>query len=74
MEIFAIEKEKNDNLHDISSYEPAVIANKIKKECMQQNTTLKTMLQELFAKYLEINGYCMMSLIRCAIPINLKQL
>ena len=47
MEIFAIEKEKNDNLHDISSYEPAVLANKIKKECMQQNTTLKTMLQEL---------------------------
>lgn len=44
MEIFAMEKEKNDNLHDISSYEPAVIANKIKKECMQQNTTLKTML------------------------------
>ena len=42
-----MEKEKNDNLHDISSYEPAVIANKIKKECMQQNTTLKTMLQEL---------------------------
>lgn len=39
-----MEKEKNDNLHDISSYEPAVIANKIKKECMQQNTTLKTML------------------------------
>ena len=47
MEIFAMEKEKNDNLHDISSYEPAVITNKIKKECMRQNITVKTMLQEL---------------------------
>lgn len=42
-----MEKEKNDNLHDISSYDNAIIAEKIKKECIRQNITVKTMLQEL---------------------------
>lgn len=30
-----------------NNYEPAIIAEKIKKECMRQNITVKTMLQEL---------------------------
>lgn len=34
-------------LYNINNYEPAIIAEKIKKECMRQNITVKTMLQEL---------------------------
>ena len=30
-----------------NNYDPAIIAEKIKKECMGQNITVKTMLQEL---------------------------
>lgn len=30
-----------------NNYDPAIIAEKIKKECMRQNITVKTMLQEL---------------------------
>lgn len=30
-----------------NNYDPAIIAEKIKKECMKQNITVKTMLQEL---------------------------
>ena len=30
-----------------NNYDPAIIAEKIKKECMRQNVTVKTMLQEL---------------------------
>lgn len=30
-----------------NNYDPAIIAEKIKKECMRQNITAKTMLQEL---------------------------
>lgn len=30
-----------------NNYDPAIIAEKIKKECMRQNITIKTMLQEL---------------------------
>lgn len=30
-----------------NNYDPAIIAEKIKQECMRQNTTVKTMLQEL---------------------------
>lgn len=32
---------------NINNYDPAIIAEKIKKECMMQNITVKTMLQEL---------------------------
>lgn len=32
---------------NINNYDPAIIAEKIKKECMRQNITVKTMLQEL---------------------------
>ena len=35
------------NLSNINNYEPSIIAEKIKKECMRQNITVKTMLQEL---------------------------
>lgn len=35
------------NLCNTNNYDPAIIAEKIKKECMRQNTTVKTMLQEL---------------------------
>ena len=35
------------NLYNINNYEPSIIAEKIKKECMRQNITVKTMLQEL---------------------------
>ena len=35
------------NLSNINNYDPAIIAGKIKKECMRQNITVKTMLQEL---------------------------
>lgn len=34
-------------LSNINSYEPSIIAEKIKKECVRQNITAKTMLQEL---------------------------
>lgn len=34
-------------LSNMNSYEPSIIAEKIKKECMRQNITAKTMLQEL---------------------------
>lgn len=34
-------------LYNINNYDPAIIAEKIKKECMRQNITAKTMLQEL---------------------------
>lgn len=34
-------------MHNINNYEPSIIADKIKKECMRQNITVKTMLQEL---------------------------
>lgn len=32
---------------NINNYDPPIIAEKIKKECMRQNITVKTMLQEL---------------------------
>lgn len=32
---------------DTNNYEPSIIAEKIKQECMRQNITAKTMLQEL---------------------------
>lgn len=35
------------NLCNTNNYDPAIIAEKIKKECMRQNITVKTMLQEL---------------------------
>ena len=35
------------DLYNINNYEPAIIAEKIKAECMRQNITVKTMLQEL---------------------------
>lgn len=35
------------NLCNINNYDPPIIAEKIKKECMRQNITVKTMLQEL---------------------------
>lgn len=34
-------------MYNINNYEPSIIAEKIKKECMRQNITVKTMLQEL---------------------------
>lgn len=34
-------------MSNINNYDNAIIAEKIKKECVRQNTTLKTMLQEL---------------------------
>lgn len=34
-------------MSNINNYEPSIIAEKIKKECMRQNITVKTMLQEL---------------------------
>ena len=34
-------------MYNINNYEPSIIAEKIKKECMRQNVTVKTMLQEL---------------------------
>lgn len=34
-------------MYNINNYEPSIIAEKIKKECMRQNITAKTMLQEL---------------------------
>ena len=34
-------------MYNINNYEPSIIAKKIKKECMRQNITVKTMLQEL---------------------------
>ena len=34
-------------LSNMNNYEPSIIAEKIKKECMRQNITVKTMLQEL---------------------------
>lgn len=35
------------NLCNINNYDPPIIAEKIKKECMRQNITVKTILQEL---------------------------
>ena len=35
------------NLCNTNNYDPAIIAEKIKQECMRQNITVKTMLQEL---------------------------
>ena len=35
------------NLSNTNNYNNAIIAEKIKKECMRQNITVKTMLQEL---------------------------
>ena len=35
------------NLCNINNYDNAIIAEKIKKECMRQDITVKTMLQEL---------------------------
>lgn len=35
------------NLCNTNNYDNAIIAEKIKKECMRQNITIKTMLQEL---------------------------
>lgn len=35
------------NLCNTNNYDPTIIAEKIKKECMRQNITVKTMLQEL---------------------------
>lgn len=35
------------NLCNTNNYDNAIIAEKIKKECMRQNITVKTMLQEL---------------------------
>lgn len=32
---------------NINKYKPAIIAKKIKKECMRQNITIKTMLKEI---------------------------
>lgn len=32
---------------NINNYDPLIIAEKIKRECMRQNITVKTMLQEL---------------------------
>lgn len=34
-------------MHNINNYDNAIIAEKIKRECMRQNITVKTMLQEL---------------------------
>jgi transcriptional regulator with XRE-family HTH domain len=34
-------------LCNTNNYDPAIIAEKIKQECMRQNITVKTMLQEL---------------------------
>lgn len=34
-------------MYNINNYEPSIIAEKIKRECMRQNITVKTMLQEL---------------------------
>lgn len=34
-------------MYNINNYNNAIIAEKIKKECMRQNITVKTMLQEL---------------------------
>lgn len=34
-------------MYNINNYKPSIIAEKIKKECMRQNITVKTMLQEL---------------------------
>lgn len=34
-------------MSNINNYDNAIIAEKIKKECMRQNVTMKTMLQEL---------------------------
>lgn len=34
-------------MSNMNSYEPSIIAEKIKKECMRQNITVKTMLQEI---------------------------
>lgn len=36
-------------MFDINNYEPSIIAQKIKKECMRRNVTVKDMLQELSA-------------------------
>lgn len=36
-------------MSDINNYEPSIIAQKIKKECMRHNVTVKDMLQELSA-------------------------
>lgn len=35
------------NLCNTNNYDPTIIAEKIKQECMRQNITVKTMLQEL---------------------------
>ena len=35
------------NLYNVNNYDPAIIAEKIKKECMRQNITVKTMLKEI---------------------------
>ena len=35
------------NLYNTNNYEPSIVAEKIKQECMRQNITAKTMLQEL---------------------------
>lgn len=34
-------------MYNINNYEPSIIAEKIKKECMRQNITVKTMLKEI---------------------------
>lgn len=34
-------------MSNMNNYEPSIIAEKIKRECMSQNITVKTMLQEL---------------------------
>lgn len=34
-------------MYNTNNYDPAIIAEKIKKECTRQNITVKTMLQEL---------------------------
>ena len=34
-------------MSNTNNYEPSIIAEKIKKECMRQSVTIKTMLQEL---------------------------
>lgn len=34
-------------MSNINNYEPSIIAEKIKKECMRQNITIKTMLKEI---------------------------
>lgn len=36
-------------MSNINNYEPSIIAQKIKKECMRHNVTIKDMLQELSA-------------------------